>query len=383
MVEAVRAGASRRAVARRFGVSLPTVQRWVARAGTGALDAVDWGDRSSAPRRQARRASPAAEGLVRRLRIELAGSVLGEHGALAIRLALETRSDAPRQLPSVRTIGRILERGGLLDGRRRVRHPPPPRGWYLPDVREHRQELDQMDSIEELRLVGGIPLEVLTLISLHGALPAAWPGPRLVTDRVIGSLLEHWRAHGLPGYAQFDNALVFAGTHARPDLGRVARTCLSLGVTPVYAPPRETGFQAAIEAFNGRWRRACWERPDTLTMASTRDRSTAWLEAWRTARAVRIEAAPPRSPFPADFDPEAPPVHRGRVVYLRRTDGKGFATVLTRRFEVAADWPHRLVRAEVDLDIGAIRFHALRRQQPDDHPLLRTVPFQAPWPPLR
>ena len=41
-------------------------------------------------------------------------------------------------------------------------------------------------------------------------------------------------------------------------------------------------------------------------------------------------------------------------------------TVLTRRFEVAADWPYRLVRAEVDLDAGAIRFHGLRRRQPDD-----------------
>ena len=383
MVEAVRAGAAQRAVARRFGVSLPTVQRWVARAGAGALDAVDWGDRSSAPRHQGRRAAPAAEGLVRRVRMELAGSVLGERGAFAIRRALEARPDAPRPLPSVRTIGRILERGGLLDGRHRVRHAPPPRGWYLPDVRERRAELDQMDSIEELRLVGGIPLDVLTLISLHGALPGAWPVPPLTTQPVIGALLEHWRAFGLPGYAQFDNAMVFTGSRARPDLRRVGRMCLSLGVTPVYAPPRETGFQAAIEAFDGRWRRACWERPDTITMASTRDRSTARVEAWRAARAVRIEAAPVRSPFPPDFDPDAPPVHHGRVVYLRRTDGKGFVTVLTRRFEVAADWPYRLVRAEVDLDAGAIRFHGLRRRQPDQQPLLRTVVFEAPWPTLR
>jgi transposase-like protein len=38
MVEAVRAGASMRSVARRFDVALPTVQRWVIRAKDIALD---------------------------------------------------------------------------------------------------------------------------------------------------------------------------------------------------------------------------------------------------------------------------------------------------------------------------------------------------------
>jgi len=45
MVEAVRAGASLRHVADRFGVALATVQRWVARAGHQRLDRVDWADR--------------------------------------------------------------------------------------------------------------------------------------------------------------------------------------------------------------------------------------------------------------------------------------------------------------------------------------------------
>ena len=44
MVAAVRAGQSRRSVARSFGVSLATVQFWLARAGDGRLDRVDWSD---------------------------------------------------------------------------------------------------------------------------------------------------------------------------------------------------------------------------------------------------------------------------------------------------------------------------------------------------
>jgi hypothetical protein len=58
-------------------------------------------------------------------------------------------------------------------------------------------------------------------------------------------------AHGV-GYAQFDNDPLFEGPQIHPDtIGRVARACLGLGVVPVFVPPRETGFQAAIEGFNG------------------------------------------------------------------------------------------------------------------------------------
>ena len=54
------------------------------------------------------------------------------------------------------------------------------------------------------------------------------------------ALIEHWRQHGLPDYAQFDNDTVFQGAHQWPDtFGRVTRLCLQLGVTPVFTPPRE------------------------------------------------------------------------------------------------------------------------------------------------
>jgi hypothetical protein len=51
----------------------------------------------------------------------------------------------------------------------------------------------------------------------------------------------------------FDNDTRFQGPHQFPDaIGRVARLCLSLDIVPVFAPVHEHGFQAAIEAFNGR-----------------------------------------------------------------------------------------------------------------------------------
>ena len=63
----------------------------------------------------------------------------------------------------------------------------------------------------------------------------------------------------------------------------------------------------------------------------------------------------------------------GRMVYVRRTDAEGRAEVLGRAFEVDRQWTHRLVRAEVDLDAGMIRFYRLRRREPGDQPLLKAV----------
>jgi hypothetical protein len=79
---------------------------------------------------------------------------------------------------------------------------------------------------------------------------------------VIGEALAgNWRAFGLPAFAQFHNDSRFLGGHGQPDLlGPVPRLCLALGVTPVFAPIRETGFQAAIESFNGLWQARVWRR---------------------------------------------------------------------------------------------------------------------------
>src|SRR5262249_56596077 len=80
---------------------------------------------------------------------------------------------------------------------------------------------------------------------------------------VVESLIEHWRAFGLPGYAQFDNDTIFQGTHAHPDVvGRVSRLCLSLGVVPVFVVPHEFGFQSMVENYNGTWQAKVWARFD-------------------------------------------------------------------------------------------------------------------------
>jgi hypothetical protein len=378
MVAAVRRRQKLRAVARQFRVSLATVQYWVQRAHGQRLDRVDWHGRPPIPQ-QTRRTPPALEDLVLTVRRELRErSDLGDHGAVAIHAALRQRG--LDEVPAVRTIGRILERRGALDGRRRIRRPPPPPGWYLPDLAARRAELDSFDLVEGLVIKGGPHVEVLNGVSLHGGLVASWPEQEPITARqIVRALVAHWRAWGLPHYAQFDNDACFQGAQAHPDvIGRVIRLCLSLAVVPVFVPPREMGFQAMIEGFNNLWQIRVWRRFHHSVLSDLQERSQRYVTALRRHRAARLEAAPPRRPFPKNWRLNLQAVPHGRIVFVRRSNGVGIVELLGHSYRVSSHWPHRLVRVEVDLDGGRMRFYSLRRREPTVQKLLHEVAYQLP-----
>lgn len=381
MVAEVRKGRSMRSVALQFGVHLRTVQRWVRLAGKMRLDRVDWSD-SRGGRRESQATATHMEDAILSLRKELwQTSDLGEYGAAAIHRELLARQNALRStvVPSVRTIGRVLERRGALDGRRRMRRPPPPTGWYLPDVAAGRAELDSFDIVEGLVIRGGLDVEVLNGISLRGGLCASWVNQAVTAKITVEKLVQHWREHGLPAYAQFDNDTIFQGAHQWPDsFGRVTRLCLQLGVTPVFVPPRETGFQASIESYNGRWQAKVWQRFKFVTHTDLQAQSDRFVTAARVRSAARIDAAPERTPFPADWKFNLKTPLAGQVIFLRRTNANGSATLLGHTFDVDPLWCHRLVRCEVDLSHQCIRFLRLRRRTPTDQPLLQTVAYIVP-----
>lgn len=370
MVAMVRRGVPLRVVARRLQVSLHTVQRWVARAAGERLDRVDWTDRPPIAH-TIYRTSPETEALVLQVRRELKElSALGEFGAPRIHETLVERGYPDP--PSVRTIGRILERRGALDYRWRRRHPAPPRGWHLPEVVTGRAELDSFDIVEGLRLPDETDVEVLTATSLHGGLVGAWPGPPLTARHIVELLISHWRQVGLPRYAQFDNDNRFQGPHQHVDaIGRVARLCLSLNVVPVFAPPREPGFQNALENFNGRWQAKVWARFSPSSLGELEAGSARFVTASRQRAAVRRDHAPPRSPLPLGWQLDLQAPLHGQIIFLRRTDEDGTVCLLGRTFRVDPLWCHRLVRCELTLATGCLRFYALRRAQPDAQPLLR------------
>jgi len=377
MVAAVRRGRSLRAVANQFGVGVATVAHWVQRAKGQRLDRVDWSDGSRAPHKT-RRTLTSLEDLVVQARSNLARSDLGAIGAAAIRQALLDQGVG--QVPSLRTINRILARRGVLDGRRRTRRPPPPKGWYLPDVAEALAELDSFDIVEGLVLKDGPHVEVLNGVSLHGGLVVSWPVESPVTASLtVAALTEHWHEVGLPPYAQFDNDMIFHGTHRYPDaLGRVLRLCLSLGVIPVLVPPRETGFQAMIESYNGWWQTRVWSRFQHASLEDLQGRSGRHVQAMRQQRAARIEAALDRRTFPAGWKLDLKKRPGGRLIYLRRSNGLSQVSLLGQSWDLGQVWPNRLVRCEVDLDKDKIRFFTLRRKDPNSQPQILEVDYRLP-----
>jgi transposase-like protein len=378
MVAAVRRRISVRRVAKQFRVARSTVWLWVQRARGQQLDRVDWCGLAAGPRRPANKTPKAVEDTVLSLRRELKEcSALGEFGAAAIHRELVKRRVKP--LPSVRTVGRVLERRGALDGRRRTRRKAPPAGWYLHDLAGRKVELDSFDIVEGLVIKGGYNVEVLNGVSLYGGLVASWPRSKITAKMVVDALIQHWRHFGLPAYAQFDNDTVFQGPHQHPDtIGRVTRLCLSLGITPVFTPPQETGFQASIENFNGRWQDKVWARFTFDSRQSLQAQSAKFITASRRRAAERIEAAPTRRPFPESWTLNLHSLPQGKIFFLRRSSDRGDVNVLGHRFPVDPNWPHRLVRVEVDLQQHSVHFYALRRRDPTYQPLLKVISHAIP-----
>src|SRR5262249_11519401 len=223
-------------------------------------------------------------------------------------------------------------------------------------------------------------VEVLNGVSLHGGLVASWPTSSPVTATfTVAALEEHWRAVGLPGYAQFDNDMIFHGTHRYPDaLGLIVRLCLSLDVVPVFVPPRAMGFQAMIERYNGWWQARVWRRFEPKDLEALQQRSSRHVQALRKHRAARIEAAPQRRPFPANWKLELKKRPGGRLVYLRRSHSNRAVSLLGKTWPLGLVGPNRLVRCEVDLDRDKIHFFSLRRKDPSCQPQILEVDYRLP-----
>jgi hypothetical protein len=374
---AIRKGQSYRSVAQTFRVSKTTVERWVDYAKGKRLDRVDWTGQVKDRSAPINRLSTDIEQCVLSLRKHLKeNSPLGEYGADAILQEMNQRA-CPHP-PSRASINRILKRHGLFDGRRKKRYAPPPTGWYLKPLARKIAELDQFDYIEDLCLKGGTLVQVLNTISLHGGIVGSFPLSRMTAENTVRKMIEHWREVGLPDYAQFDNSMVFHGGHLPDTLGKVIRCCLSLSVIPVFVPPRETGFQASIESYNGRWERAVWQRFHFDNLAGVRQQSEKYVEAVRDKNQERSASAPRRDKIPKNWMLDYSIKPKGKVIFIRRTTDDECVEVMGHWWKVKGAGAHKLVRADVELNKNIISFYRIRRREPKIHELIATAKYKLP-----
>jgi hypothetical protein len=364
-----------RDIAKTFNETKSTVQRWVAIANGKRLDRVDFQNKKSGPKKPKNKSSVKLEKRVLQLRKHLKEkSVLGLHGAEAIRDEMHRRGD--RNVPTSRTIANILTRNGMVDRRTRIRRPPPPPGWYLPGLLQRKHELESFDILEGLYIHGGQEVQFLNGISLHGNLLHSLSMETVTAENTVLALIEHWKQFGLPKYVQFDNDMVFQGPRKENVMGKVIRLCLSLKMIPVFVTPYEQGFQGKIERFNKEIQEKFWRRRRFKNIKEVGRRLEEYVQAHRLAHQGEIVTAPRRRSFPKRWkrDDARPP--QGTIIYLRRTDGSGWVRFLERDFLVSEHWINRLVRVEVNLDEGKVRFFGLRRADWTSQRLLKTMKFR-------
>lgn len=288
------------------------------------------------------------------------------------------RSYGCTKVPSVATINRILKRHGAFDGRVRKRRTPPPIGWYLKDVAKGIVELDQFDYVEDLCIRGGTTFNVLNCISLHGGLVGSWPMSRMTAENTVRSMIEFWYEYGLPDYAQFDNSTVFQGGRWPDTLGKVIRCCLSFGVTPVFAPPRENGFQASIESDNGRWERGVWHRKQFEKLRDVQKQSRLYVQAVVEKNWERYENSPTRWRIPEDWTLDYSKAPQGKVIFIRRTTDQEHVEAMGHDWIVKGAGAHKLVRVDVDLTAKEITFFRLRRSSLGVHENLGVAEYHFP-----
>lgn len=366
MVRRVRAGESYRQVARTLRVSVSVVVRWVERAGGQRLDRVDWGDRSRRPKHMRQTSAPVVRAILRAREWLQRHEALGEYGAAAIRRHLLAGG---MEVPSERTIARWVARSGRAPPAR-IRRLAPPLGWYLPRVAHAHAELDRVDVIEGLRLQNYGTFEVLNALSLRGGLPGSHVAKRITTVAVRTWLQQHWERHGRPDYVQFDNDTIFSGAHAQRNyMGRLVHWCLCVGVVPVFAPPYETGFQAAVEAYNRHWQQRVWHRWHHRSMRGLTRRSNAFVRAYHHREIQRRPLM--QSLRKAWINPLHEPIE-STLILLRRLDENGALKLFAQSTKVDPDWAHRLVRCEVNVIKQTVKIYRISRSDPHYQPALAT-----------
>ncbi len=216
---------------REAGISRKTGYKWIARFRDGGLPALE--DASRRPHTSPLRASGSAVLEVVALRAERP-----RWGPKKLRAVLLRRLPAA-EVPSVRTVARIIERAGLVERRRR---PPPgidarPEG--APDVTvTAANDLWTVDFKGWWLAGDGSRCEPLTARDAHSryvlcaSLLAAANGAA-----VRGEFERLFDKHGLPLAIQVDNGSPFACTRARGGLTTLSAWWVSLGIRLVRGRP--------------------------------------------------------------------------------------------------------------------------------------------------
>lgn len=270
-------------------------------------------------------------------------------------IAWEMTQRGIQNIPTMRTIGRILQRSGMTrrkkssrsSSRRLPRVFPPPRKVG---------EAQATDLVGPRHLKG--PKGVTTFHSFHTLDRFSHaPVASQHLDKSSFSLIEHlihhaWKHLGVPFRWQMDNEMAALGSQIHPfSISQVIRLALLLGVQAIFLPEGEVGWNAEIESFNGLWQERVLHRhycPDlaTLRKKSLQFQDYVWFQKPHRALSVSqhgtqfpgilIQNSPKRE-IPTSFSLKTYrdsrgnyrfPLARGRVTFIRHANSEARISIL-------------------------------------------------------
>jgi len=298
-------------------------------------------------------------------------------GAPTIRQELEVLGYAP--LPSLRTIGRVLQGAGRTSPAFRLEPTATTPAYPGPRAR-FSNHLHQLDLVGPRYLKGSrtryyflVYKDTYDLTPFIGFFRA----PDL--EDVLSFLVRAWQHLGLPQILQVDNGVLFAGTGRWPgSLDRFIRLALLVGVELVFIPEGEPFRNGSVESFNG------WFQERLLAIllhgpAQVRRELKALMEVcfrehvhpqlgFRTSCEVRRNLHPRRLPanFRAHLQPM--PIAIGKITFIRKVRRSGRITILGVKIRVGKRLCGRYVQAILYTRNAKLKIH-------HDRKLIKTVDF--------
>ena len=286
-VRAVLAGAGVTEVAAQVGVHRMTVHRWVGRYLAEQVGGL--ADRSHRPASCPHQAPEPVEVAVTEMRREHP-----RWGSRRIRLELMRRplpwSDPLVEVPSERTIDRIMIRQGLVRQRKAKR----PRSSFQRFERPGPMQLWGIDIVGGIRLVNPVTGElreakIVTGIDDHSRFCVMAKVVERATGRAVClGFAQALARHGVPEEVITDNGKQFTDRFSRygPTRGEVLfdKICRKNGITHRLTQPASPNQNGKVERFHGTFRPEISELGPFTSLAAAQAAVDAWVGAYNSER---------------------------------------------------------------------------------------------------
>ena len=252
-------------LAGRFGVSRPTVYKWVERYRAGGTDALL--DRPSIARTQPGQTAPETEMLL------VACRKAHPHWGPRKLLLYLAKRHPDVALPAPSTAGAILGRHGLTKKRRKRR--PPKHPGSTPLVAETPNAVWTTDYKGQFRLGDGELCYPLTVCDAHSRFILSCHGlPSVEQYAALRQFERLFREYGLPDAIRSDNGTPFA-TPALCGLSRLSVWWIKLDIDHDRIDPGQPQQNGAHERMHRTLKAEC-ARPPERDMAAQQTRFDAW-----------------------------------------------------------------------------------------------------------